>query len=258
MPRRAILAALVAVPVLAQTTGDVTALRTDLLGSDKDRAVSAASNLGALAPRPEALQALLYALELGLPPRQALAAIEAVGPFKGPQAFDLLRLYATHRRADLRRAALDALAAIPDARVAAVLVGSLGDTDPTVRAKAARLCGERKEKTAEAGLLKLLVAGDAAAAEPLGIVAGIDTAKKAIDLIGQADDRSLAIALGTMLLRPDLGPDPLRVDLVKTLGKIPGDTPLPYLEDYDRSVPEQEPRPSRLEARRIIEGRKNK
>ncbi|MEK6607040.1 MAG: HEAT repeat domain-containing protein [Myxococcota bacterium] len=242
----------------AQTTGDVGALRGDLLGADRDKAVAAASNLGALAPAPKALQALLYALELGLPPRQALATLEAIGLFKDAQAIDLLRLYAGHRRADLRRAALEALAPIADARAGAILVEALGDTEPTVRAKAARLCGERRERAAEVALLGLLARGDGAAAEPLGLVAGIETAKKLVELIGQTDDVLLAEALGALLLREDFGPDPLRVELVKTLGKLPGSDPVAILDEYVKvsAGKEKEERPSRIEAARILEGRK--
>jgi len=221
---------------------------------DLDKASAAASSLGALSD-PRALDVLMGALDLGLPPRVAAAALEAVGRKKSPEARDLLRRYAQHRRPELRKIALDALALLDQPAAAAVLIDALSDTDGTVRAKAARLLGERRERAAEEPLFRLLVRGDAAAGEPLGAIAGIGTAKKLIELVGQVPDRPLALALGGCLLRKDFGPEPLRVDAVKTLGKLPGTEPVLLLKEYDASLSEKDDRPSRAEARRIIEGR---
>jgi HEAT repeat protein len=247
--------AIAAPPAFAQTTGNVDALEADLLGADPDRASAAASSLGALGDR-RATEALAGALELGLPPRVAAASLEALGQKKDAGLLDLFFRYARHRRPELRKVALDALGALPQPTVAAVLVDALGDTDGTVRAKAARILGERRERTAEDPLFRLLVRGDEAAGEPLGAVAGIGTVRKLIELVGQVPDRALALALGGCILRPDFGPEPLRVDAVKTLGKLPGSEPVAMLEEYDKKLPEADARPSRAEARRILEGRK--
>ena len=239
----------------AQTTGNIDALEADLLGADLDRAVAAASSLGVL-PDPRATAALSGALDLGLPPRVAVASLEALVPKKDPTLLDLFRRYAQHRQPEIRKVALEAAGALPQSASVAVLVDALGDTDGTVRAKAARILGERREKAAEEPLFRLLVRGDEAAGEPLGAVAGIGTAKKLLDLVGQVPDRALALAFGGCIRRADFGPEPLRVDAVKALGKLPGDEPVAALEAYDRGLPAGDDRPSRAEARRIIEGRK--
>ena len=225
------------------------------MGGDGDRATSAASSLGALHDA-RATDVLHGALELGLPPRVAAAALEALGVKKSPASVDLLRRYAQHRRPELRKVALEAIAGLAAPAVPSVLLSALADTDATVRAKAARILGERREKAAEDPLLRLLIRGDEAAGAPLGVVAGIGTAKKLIELVGQVSDRALALALAGCLVRPDFGPEPLRVDVVKTLGKLPGSEPVAALEDYDRGLSEKDDRPSRAEARRILEGRK--
>ena len=225
------------------------------MGSDVDRAVAAASSLGVLAD-PRAMAALAGALDLGLPPRVAAASLEALASKKEAALLDLFRRYAQHRRPEIRKVALEAAGALVLPGSVAVLIDALSDTDATVRAKAARLLGERREKAAEDPLFRLLVRGDDAAGEPLGAVAGIGTAKKLIDLIGQVPDRALALALGGCLARVDFGPEPLRVDVVKALGKLPGTEPVALLEDYDRGLAEKDDRPSRAEARRILEGRK--
>lgn len=226
------------------------------MGPDADRAVAAASSLGLLTDA-RAMAALAGGLDLGLPPRVAAASLEALASKKDPALLDLFRRYAQHRRPELRKIALEAAGALVLPASVAVLIDALGDTDATVRAKAARALGERRERAAEEPLLRLLMRGDEAAGEPLGAVAGIGTAKRLLDLIGQVPDRALALAFGGCLLRADFGPEPLRVDVVKALGKLPGTEPVALLEDYDRGLAEKDDRPSRAEARRILEGRKS-
>ena len=217
--------------------------------------MAAATSLGALTD-PRAASTLAGALDLGLPPRVAAGALEALTAKKIASLLDLFRRYSQHRRPEIRKIALDAVGALAAPGSVAVLIDALGDTDATVRAKAARILGERRERSAEDPLFRLLVRGDEAAGEPLGRVAGIGTAKKLLDLIGQVPDRALAMAFGGCLLRPDFGPEPLRVDVVKALGKLPGGEPVALLEDYDHGLPEKDDRPSRAEARRVLEGRK--
>lgn len=186
----------------------------------------------------------------------AAASLEALAAKRDATRLDLFRRYAQHRRPEVRKVALEAVGALAISDGVPVLIDALGDTDATVRAKAARILGERRERAAEDPLFRLLLRGDEAAGEPLGRVAGIGVVKKLLDLLGQVPDRALAMALGGCLLRADFGPEPLRVDVVKALGKLPGADPVAWLEDYDRGLPEKDDRPSRAEARRILEGRK--
>ena len=124
-----------------------------------------------------------------------------------------------------------------------------------MRARAARLLAERKERKAERPLFKMLRRGDKSAAGPLGAVGGVETAKQLAELIGELPDESVATALGTMLKRADFGPDPLRDEVVKALGKIPGADATAALVEYVASVPPKEVRQSKTTAEKLLEGR---
>jgi HEAT repeat protein len=238
----------------AQMTGNVDKLKADLHGDNIDRAVAAASALGSL-KNAEALDGLMGALQLGTPPKLTLAVLEAIEAHKNPKSIDLLKTFAIHRRPEIRTAALRALGSIESPKVVAVLIDSLGDSNPMVRAQAARILGERKEAKAEKPLFKMLRRGDGSAAGPLGTVGGVETAKQLAELIGELSDTALSIALGTMLKRKDFGPDPLRTEVVKALGKIPGPEATSAIVEYIASVPSKEVRISKQTAEKQLEGR---
>ncbi|MCC6746589.1 MAG: HEAT repeat domain-containing protein [Deltaproteobacteria bacterium] len=240
----------------AQMTGNVERLKADLHGENLDAAVAAASALGSLKDDALARDALMGGLQLGAPPKLLGALLEALGLHKSPKAVDLLRHYVRYRSPEIRETAIRALGAIEDPRVPLTLIEALGDSHPMPRARAARILGERKERRAERPLLKMLRRGDGAAAGPLGQVGGVETAKQLAELIGDVPDRPLAVALGEMLKRKDFGPDPLRTEVVKALGRIPGPDAATALSEYVASVPEKETRLSKQQAEKLLEQRK--
>jgi HEAT repeat protein len=239
---------------LGQMTGNVDKLKADLHGDNLDRAVAAASALGSL-KAPEALDALTGALQLGAPPKLTLALLEAMELQKNAKTIDLLRHFAMNRSAEIRVAGIRALGALDDGRVPPILISALGDSSPMVRARAARILAERKERKAEKSLFKMLRRGDKSAAGPLGTVGGVETAKQLAELIGELPDAAVATALGTMLRRADFGPDPLRTEVVKALGKIPGADATAALAEYIAGVPPKEVRLSKFTAQKLLEGR---
>jgi HEAT repeat protein len=239
----------------AQMTGNVDRLKADLHGDNLDRAVAAASALGSLTSG-AARDALMGALQLGAPPKLMVAMIEALGLHKSTKTIDLLSHFSLNRRGEVREAALRALGGINHQETVRVLIRALGDSNPIVRARAARLLGERKERRAETPLFKMLKRGDRSAAVPLGIVAGAETAKGLGELLGQVPDGAIVAALGAMLKRADFGPDALRTEVVKTLDKIPGVDATAALVEYVSSVPEKELRMSKNLAEKVLQGRK--
>jgi hypothetical protein len=56
-------------------------------------------------------------------------------------------------------------------------------------------------------------------------------------------------------MRPDFKPEEARVEVVKALGKIPGNDSLEQLTNYIGAIPEKPPRDSRNEAENIVEAR---
>jgi len=234
----------------------VEALAPGLRGPE-DQAVEAAQKLAAL-PGPRAVDLLLDALVVGAPPRVAAALLEALAPKKDPRAAEVLAYYAHDRNPELRRLAVSALGVVPDPRVTPLLIAALSDAMAEVRGAAAQALGARREKSAEPQLLKLLARKDASAPAALGQIGGPETARTLAEMVGNVPDRLLVQSLAALLQRPDFGPGPLRLEVVKTLGKMPGNDAVEALSDYIKATAKDKNRPSRAEAGRLVEERSAK
>jgi HEAT repeat protein len=225
-----------------------------LTGPDPAAAVVAARALGQQKGA-ASVAALLDALALGLAPEVAQASLDALAALGDVKAFDTLAVYRRHRSPKVRAAAVGALGALDDQRADKLVIAALGDGHGSVRAAAAKVAGERKMKKATAALVVLLKGGDEAAAPALAQLADPELAKDVAELIGQAPDGLIARCLGAILLRPDFKPEAARVEVVRALGKVPGDEPIEHLTSYVSSIPENPPRQSRREAEALIEAK---
>ena len=212
-------------------------------------------------------------------------------PARTAEILQILTLYAHHRSAELRKRAVQALATLsvtptaipataPDKppqkiarmttapatptvaavapQVVPLLIAALSDSSAEVRAVAAEALGERRERSAEPALIKLLLRKDSAAPAALCKIGGADTARALSEMIGNVPDSFITETLGLLLLRADFGPDPLRLEVVKTLGKLPGSQPIDILSDYLKETGKDKAdkaRLSRVEASKIIEQR---
>jgi len=157
----------------------------------------------------------------------------------------------------VRLAAVKALAHLSEAKAADVLIDRLGDSHPQVRAAAAEGLAARKVTRAVPRLMKLVARNDAGAAGPLGAVIAPSAIPQLAELHGRVDDGVLATALGEFVKRPEV-PDRLRVDVVRTIGRLPGAAATAALVEYLASVPDKDQRPSKEEAQRLIDQRGTK
>ncbi len=177
---------------------------------------------------PDSLDLLLMQLLLGYPPQLSKAMIEALGNRKDPRAMETLVFYSRHRSPELRVEALTALSALEfkdPGQIKAtneLLLKALRDMDEPVRNKAAWLLARRKVAEAEELLLVLFSRGSTPAMEALGSVGGIRTAHAMALALedSRASREPLIRTIGTLLSRPDFGPEPVRIQLVKILGSI--------------------------------------
>lgn len=213
---------------------------------------------------PRSTDALLLDLAGGMTPPAAKLALNALAGRKldvstALRAFTTLELYTHHRSFEVRNAALSALAALPSAPgqnpSSALFIAALSDENATVRATAAKALGARRQFSAEPHLIKLLLRHDRAAVLPLGQIGGPDTARSLAEMIGSVPDRMILETLGALLLRADFGPEPVRLQVVKTIGKMPGGQTLDILGDYLKETAKDKQRPSRIEAQKIVEQR---
>ncbi|HEY2744636.1 MAG TPA: HEAT repeat domain-containing protein [Polyangia bacterium] len=233
---------------------DTAALVKDLADTDEARAIDAATALGKSSD-PKAIEALVAGLDAGTTPKAAVALCAALGVKKDARGVVVLMQYAHHREPEVRKAALAALAAINDKRVAAALSGGLGDSDAEVRAAAAKGIADRRDKSAEDRLVKLMEHRDPSAAGALAAIATPELAHRLSEMLGTVPDPILCTALGEMLKRADFGPEPIRVEVVRTLSKVPGVDSTAVLVEYVAATERDKNRPSRLEAQKIVDDR---
>jgi HEAT repeat protein len=226
-------------------------VRELLLGDDDTASVEAAKALGQSGAS-NALEPLVDLLSVGAAPARAEAAVEALGALGDPRAIDVLELYAGHQMPEVRRRAVRALASIKDERVVPALLGALGDAAPDVRATAADALAARKETKAGPRLLALVKRNDAGAAPALGLLASPELVPQLAELQGTVDDNVVASALGEYIKREDVS-DSLRVDVVRTIGRLSGAAATTALVEYLGSVPAKDDRPSKKEAQKLVD-----
>jgi HEAT repeat protein len=227
---------------------------SDIRSANVEKAEAAAVALGA-SKSAKAVDTLLDALAMGLHPRVAAAALDSVAKQGKAEAYDTVLYYTHHRSAKVRSSAIKAMGVLNDKRAKAKVLAALRDSHKSVRAAAAGILAEKKEKKAIEPLMELLKKGDEASGMALAALANADLARALGELIGSAPDGLLARCLGGVLLRPDFKPEEARIEVVKTLGKIPGNDSLEQLTNYIGAIPEKPPRDSRIEAEKIVEAR---
>ncbi|MEM1418000.1 MAG: HEAT repeat domain-containing protein [Myxococcota bacterium] len=92
--------------------------------------------------KPEVVPPIAALLRRGQPDAITDDAIRALGQLEAPEAIEVLTEFTNHRRTPARRAAYEALGAIDDRRVPALLARGLSDGDRGIRGSAASLLGE--------------------------------------------------------------------------------------------------------------------
>jgi HEAT repeat protein len=238
----------------------VEALRLALVGADDGAAIEAAASLGA-SGAPAAAEPLCEVLAAGAAPARLQAVLEALGKLgaahllRGDQTtLDALELYSGHRSPDIRRRAIKALGTVNDPRATPVLLERLGDAASDVRAAAAEALAARHESKAKQRMFALLAMGDAGVAGPIAALATPDMIPRIAELNGTIEDGIIADALGEYVKRADV-PDKLRIDVLRTIGRLSGAVATTALVDYIASIPAKDDRASKKEAQKLIDQR---
>lgn len=224
-----------------------------LASDDDDAAVAAAKRLGDTGGA-AAVEALDTALATGLRPPVATQVLLSLAKLKDPRSASFAAAYAGNLNVPVRVAAIKVLAHVADAKGTEILLERLGDSAPPVRTAAAEALAARKEPRAVKRLLLLVARNDAGAAGPLGELIPVAEIPRLAELHGRADDAVLATAFGEVLKRSDV-PDRLRLDVVRTLARLPGAAATAALVEYLASVPAKDQRPSKEEAQKLVDQR---
>lgn len=233
---------------------ELAVLESTLAATDAEAAAKAADALGAI-DAPAAHDALLDGLAMGLPAPVASRALTALALHPAPPDVAALVRYAGHHNINVRAAALAALAMYADPTARAAVVAGLHDASGLVRGAAAAAAAKGRIRTAVEPLFALLGRGEEPAARALASLADPDLVAKIADQLGKVPDAALAQCLGYILKRPDFGPDPARVEVVRAIAKIQDPAAVTALTDYIDLTPKNPPRPSRGEAERLVEAR---
>ena len=88
----------------------------------------------------------------------------------------------------------------------------------------------------------------------LGQLISPNDVPKLAELRGSIDDAVLATALGEFLKRPNVA-DRLRVDVIRTLSRVPGAVATTALVEYLTTIPEKDTRASKDEAQKAVDAR---
>jgi HEAT repeats len=232
-------------------------LKAQLASDDDQKAAEAATKLGE-SKDGKALDAILDALSVGTSPHVQAALLGDLTGRKDARSLAVVEHYAKNRNPELRKKAVEVLAALPGddgKKVVPVLIDALSDSVEEVRAQAALSLGKRKERSAEPKLLKLMQHKDEAAAKALAQMGTPELAHRISEMLGQIPDALYCVSLGDMLKRPDFGPEPIRVEIVRALNKVPGVDSTSALIEYVAATEKDKMRPSRVEAQKIVDQR---
>jgi HEAT repeat protein len=224
-----------------------------LNGPELEPAARAAETLGASSD-PAAHDALLDALAMGLPKDVATVAVGALAMHPAPPDVTALVRYAHHHTPSVRQAALAALASYPDPVAKKAIVAGLHDTVASVRGAAAAAAAKGRVRESLDPLFALLARGEEPAARALAALADANLVRRIGDQLGKVPEPTLAQTLGYILKRADVA-EPLKVEVVRAVGKIQDKAAVTVLSDYVDATPKTPEKESRTEAEKMVEAR---
>jgi len=180
-----------------------TSLQAQLASPDA-ATVKSALDAAALAPTPAAVTAIGARIREGLPPDLLDAAIDALGIMHRPDAAPILAQLVSHRRAAVRKRAIEAIAVARATGATSALVGALDDVDPTVRGAAATSLTLLRAVAALPQLFEAYERGVPEAASAVGQLARQSQLPRILAGIGTRDFALVSRALDVLLHRDDI------------------------------------------------------
>jgi hypothetical protein len=111
----------------------------------------------------------------------------------------------------------------------------LGDANHEVRVAAAEALAVAGHRPAAERIFALFKKNERGVGTPLGTLAPLAQVPAVSEVRGYIDDALLVDALAAFLLRPE-APDPLRVEIVQTLGQVPGAAATGALVEFVASI----------------------
>ncbi len=172
----------------------------------------------------------------GLPNELTQFAITTLGVMGRPEAGPVLIELLSHRRADVRLAAIEAIAATKPRRGGEALVKALDDMTPTVRAAAALALGQIGHRAAVDSLFTALERDILEAAQAIGQLATPDHMDRLFTHVGQMPFDVLTPAFNELFARDDF-PDRAKIDLIGRLAELATPQVKTYLTELADQLP---------------------
>lgn len=242
----ALLSALpLALPGAAAAQGLRLSEATELLGSsDRDEVRTGIEALGLLG-NARAVPPLAERIRRGLPPDLLEVALDTLTVLARPEAGPILFELTSHRRAEVRLRAVQAIVAANPRGADRALVTALSDMDPRVRAAAALGLGEIGARGSIDRLFHALDRGIMEASTSIGQLATPAEVERLLGYLGQLPFGAITPALNEVLARNDMS-ERTKLDVIARLQELATPEAKQFLSDFVASLPE--PRRGRRDA----------
>lgn len=217
------------------TVRDVDAIAARLNSSNADE-VREAIDLLSVIDHPSVVPHLATLLRSGRSDEVTDRALTALEGLAHPSSIDVLVEFTHHRRARARRLAYEALAAIEDRRVPALLEQGLRDSDRTVRGNAARSLGEIGARGSVDTLFVAFDRGVVEAAISIGKLGDRASITRYNEHLGRVPLSVMLSGYHEYLRRNDVAEE-VKVDIVNRLGEVSGPLVRAFLQRYLDTFP---------------------
>ena len=220
------------------TVADLPTILPHLSSGNTDEVLAAIDQL-TLVDDPQVVPPIVAMVRAGQPDAVTDRAIEALRTLAEPSSLDLLAELSHHRRAQVRRRAYAAIAAVHDPRARQLLEQGLRDSDRGVRGTAADLLGRTGARASLDLLFRAFDRGVVEAASAIGRLGDASSVERFDEHLGHAPLSVMLSGYEQYLARTDIDED-TKVEIVGRLGDVSGRTVREFLGQYLLTFPERD------------------
>ncbi len=219
----------------APTVRDLDTIAARLSSSDPDQ-VREAIDLMSVIDNPRVVPHLATLLRSGRSDSVTDRALQALRGLAHPSAIEVLTEFTHHRRPRARRLAFQALSAVHDRRIPALIEQGLRDSDRNVRATCARQLGEIGARGSVDTLFLAFDRGVVEAAISIGKLGSRQAITRYHEHLGQMPLSVMLSGYSQFVRRRDI-PDTVKIDIIGRLGEISGAMVRVFLQRYLDTLP---------------------
>lgn len=231
-------------PARPLTLREATALLQSANGDEVLQGIDALTRIGT----PDVVAPIVELVHRGVSDELLETVVTKLGIIGQPSAIDELAALLRHRRATVRRAAVEALGQIRDARTRALVESGLRDSDSTVRGTAATALGTMGARASVELLQRAFERSVPEAAEAIGRLGDPAAATRLLEAVGRSQLSVLLPGFRRFLDRRDIS-DPVKLNIVEQLvSRSPTVQVKRFLQDWLDHLPPGARTPSRTRA----------